>query len=160
MIERYTRPEMAAIWSEERKLSIWQEIEALALEGWAAQGVVPPEAADEARSSTVNPEDWKERERETRHDVAAFVDVLAASMSQHGRWVHFGLTSSDLLDTALGVQLKESGEVLAEGIVGLFETVQRLAATHRDTPMIGRTHGMWAEPPLSATNWPALGSRS
>jgi len=146
MIERYTRPEMAAIWSEERKLSIWQEIEALALEGWAAQGVIPPEAAAEARTSTVNPEDWKERERETRHDVAAFVDVLAASMSQHGRWVHFGLTSSDLLDTALGVQLRESGVLLAEGIVGLFETVQRLAVIHRDTPMIGRTHGMWAEP--------------
>ena len=146
MIERYTRPEMAAIWSEDRKLAIWQEIEALALEGWATQGVVPAEAADEARRSTVNPEDWKQRERETRHDVAAFVDVLASSMLQHGRWVHFGLTSSDLLDTALGVQLKESGALLAEGIVGLFETVQRLAVTHRDTPMIGRTHGMWADP--------------
>jgi adenylosuccinate lyase len=146
MIERYTRPEMAAIWSEERKLVIWQEIEALALEGWAAQGVVPPEAADEARRATVRADEWKERERETKHDVAAFVDVLASSMPEHGRWVHFGLTSSDLLDTALGVQLKESGALLAEGIIDLFETVQRLAVTHRDTPMIGRTHGMWAEP--------------
>ncbi len=146
MIERYSRPEMAAIWSEERKLAVWQEIEALALEGWAAEGVVPTEAAAAVRAATVSPEQWRSRESETRHDVAAYVDVLGASMAEHGRWVHFGLTSSDLLDTALGVQLKESGVLLAEGVVALFETVQHLAVQHRDTPMIGRTHGMWAEP--------------
>ncbi len=146
MIERYSRPEMAAIWSEERKLAVWQEIEALALEGWAAEGVVPTEAAAAVRAATVSPEQWRSRESETRHDVAAYVDVLGASMAEHGRWVHFGLTSSDLLDTALGVQLKESGVLLAEGVVALFETVQHLAVRHRDTPMIGRTHGMWAEP--------------
>ena len=146
MIERYTRPAMAAIWSEERKLAIWQEIEALALEGWAAEGVIPADAAGAARRATVNPDAWKTREEETRHDVAAFVDILAGAMADHGRWVHFGLTSSDLLDTALGVQLKESGELLAEDIISLFETVQRIALEHRDTPMIGRTHGMWAEP--------------
>ncbi len=146
MIERYSRPEMAAIWSEERKLAIWQEIEALALEGWAAEGVVPTEVAEAVRAATVSPEKWRSRESETRHDVAAYVDVLGAAMAQHGRWVHFGLTSSDLLDTALGVQLKDSGVLLAGGVVSLFETVQRLAVEHRDTPMIGRTHGMWAEP--------------
>ena len=80
MIERYTRPEMAAIWSEERKLAIWQEIEALALEGWAAEGVISADAAGAARHATVVPEEWMARERETRHDVAAFVDVLAESM--------------------------------------------------------------------------------
>ena len=146
MIERYARPEMAAIWSEERRLAIWQEIEALALEGWAAEGVVPTEAAGAVRAATVSPDRWRARERETRHDVAAYVDVLEESMAQHGRWVHFGLTSSDLLDTALGVQLKDSGTLLANGVIALFETVQQLAVEHRDTPMVGRTHGMWAEP--------------
>ena len=146
MIERYARPEMAAIWSEERRLAIWQEIEALALEGWAAEGVVPTEAAGAVRAATVSPDRWRARERETRHDVAAYVDVLEESMAQHGRWVHFGLTSSDLLDTALGVQLKDSGTLLADGVIALFETVQQLAVEHRDTPMVGRTHGMWAEP--------------
>ena len=146
MIERYTRPEMAAIWSEERKLSLWQEIEVLVLEGWTKEGVTPQGAADSARDATVDLDLWKAREAETRHDVAAFVDVLGKAMAAHGRWIHFGLTSSDLLDTALGVQLKESGFLISEGIITLFETVQHLAVEHRDTPMIGRTHGMWAEP--------------
>ena len=146
MIERYARTEMAAIWSEERRLAIWQEIEALALEGWATEGVIPTEAAGAVRAATVSPDRWRARERETRHDVAAYVDVLEESMAQHGRWVHFGLTSSDLLDTALGVQLKDSGTLLANGVIALFETVQQLAVEHRDTPMVGRTHGMWAEP--------------
>jgi adenylosuccinate lyase len=146
VIERYTRPEMAAIWSEERMLDLWQEIEALALEGWEAEGTVPSGAAAAVRSATVDPAAWKERERQTRHDVAAFVDVLATATPEHGRWVHFGLTSSDLLDTALGARLKEAGTLLAEGVITLFETVQQLASEHRDTPMIGRTHGMWAEP--------------
>ena len=146
MIERYTRPEMLAIWSDERKLAIWQEIEALALEGWAREGVIPGEAAVAVRDAKLDPDEWIIQEEETRHDVAAFVDVLGRSMAENGRWIHFGLTSSDLLDTALGVQLKESGALLSEGIIKLFGTVRRLALEHRDTPMIGRTHGMWAEP--------------
>jgi len=146
VIERYTRPEMAEIWSEQRTLDLWQEIEALVLEGWATAGVVPAGAAAAVRAATVAPQDWRDRERATRHDVAAFVDVLAAAMPDHGRWVHFGLTSSDLLDTALGLRLKQAGELLSEGIITLFQTVQTLADTHRATPMVGRTHGMWAEP--------------
>jgi adenylosuccinate lyase len=146
MIERYTRPEMAAIWSEDRMLALWQEIEALALEGWEVEGTVPPGAAAAVRAAVVDPAAWKERERETRHDVAAFVDVLASAMFDHGRWVHYGLTSSDLLDTALGARLEQAGTILAEGVITLFETVQRLAGEHRHTPMVGRTHGMWAEP--------------
>jgi adenylosuccinate lyase len=146
VIERYTRPEMVAIWSEQRRLGLWQEIEALALEGWEKIGVVPGGAGEAARAASVDPEAWKAREAETRHDVAAFVDVLGAAMSDHGRWVHYGLTSSDLLDTALGVQLKEAGNLLADGVITLFQTIQRLGVEHRGTPMIGRTHGMWAEP--------------
>lgn len=146
MIERYSRPQMAAIWSEEHTLALWQEIEALTLEGWEAEATVPVGAADAVRTASVDPAAWRTREAKTRHDVAAFVDVLAAAMPEHGRWVHFGLTSSDLLDTALGARMKQAGTLLAEGVITLFGTVQRLASEHRDTPMIGRTHGMWAEP--------------
>jgi len=146
MIERYSRPEMAAIWSEERRLSLWQEIEALVAEGWEQEGTAPPGTGDAIRAAVVEPAEWRAREAEIRHDVAAFVDVLAQAMPEHARWVHFGLTSSDLLDTALGAQLREAGRLLAEGVITLFEAVQALAIAHRDTPVIGRTHGMWAEP--------------
>jgi adenylosuccinate lyase len=147
MIDRYALPEMLAVWSEERRLEIWQRIEALAVEAWAAEGTVPPEAAAAiAAAPPVDGAAWKRREEETRHDVAAFVDVLAASVGEHGRWVHYGLTSSDVLDTALGAQLKEASDLLLDRLVTLFAAVQRLAANHRDTVMLGRTHGMWAEP--------------
>jgi adenylosuccinate lyase len=147
VIERYSLPEMAAVWSEEHRLASWQRIEALAAEAWAAEGTVPPEAvAAIAAAPPVDPAAWREREAVTRHDVAAFVDVLAASVGEHGRWVHYGLTSSDVLDTALGLQLKESSDLLLGRIADLFAAVQRRAVEHRETVMVGRTHGMWAEP--------------
>ncbi|MDP2624003.1 MAG: adenylosuccinate lyase [Actinomycetota bacterium] len=148
MIERYSLPEMAAIWSESRRLEIWQQIQASVARAWADEGVVPAAAAEAiAAAPPVDPDKWKAREEETRHDVAAFVDVLADSIGGgHGRWVHYGLTSSDVLDTALGVQLKEASELLIERVINLFETAQSLAVAHRGTIMVGRTHGMWAEP--------------
>lgn len=148
MIERYSLPEMSAVWSETRRLEIWQHIQSLVARAWADEGVVPAAAADAiAAAPPVDPTAWRAREEETRHDVAAFVDVLAASVSgDHGRWVHYGLTSSDLVDTALGVQLKEASGLLIERVITLFESTQRLALEHRDTVMMGRTHGMSAEP--------------
>ena len=147
MIERYSLPEMAAVWSESTRLGHWQRIEALVAAAWAAQGKVPREAAKAiAAAPAVDPVRWKEREAETRHDFAAFVDVLAASCGDQGRWVHYGLTSSDVLDTALGIQLRDAARLLENRLVGLVLEVQRLAITHRDTVMVGRTHGMWAEP--------------
>jgi adenylosuccinate lyase len=147
MIERYSRPEMAAIWSDERRLAAWLEVEALVAEGWESAGVVPAGVADAIRGTgPVDLDAWKARERETRHDVAAFVDVVAGAAGDHGRWVHHGLTSSDVVDTALGVVLREACDMLLEGIIGLFTEVQRLATEHADTVMVGRTHGMWAEP--------------
>jgi adenylosuccinate lyase len=147
MIERYSRPEMAAIWSEERRLAAWLEVEALVAEGWEQAGAIPEGVAAAIRSAgPIDIEAWKARERETRHDVAAFVDVVAGAAGDHGRWVHYGLTSSDVIDTALGVVLRESCDLLLEGIVGLFTEVQRLATEHAATPMVGRTHGQWAEP--------------
>ncbi len=147
MIERYSLPEMSAVWSESHRLALWQRVEVLAAEAWAEHGTVPVAAATAiAAAPQVDPERWKQREAETRHDLAAFVDVLAASCGEHGRWVHYGLTSSDVLDTALGIQLRDAADLLENRLVALFLDVQRLAVAHRDTVMVGRTHGMWAEP--------------
>ena len=147
MIERYSLPEMAAVWSEEHRLALWQQIEALAAAAWAMEGTIPAEAASAITAAPpVDPDAWRAREAETHHDVAAFVDVLGSSVGEHGRWVHYGLTSSDVLDTALGVQLKEASDLLLGRIADLFEAVQRRAVEHRDTAMLGRTHGMAAEP--------------
>jgi len=147
MIERYSLPEMAAVWSEAHRLAVWQEIEALVVEAWAAEGVAPASAAAAVRAAPeVDAEAWKAREAESGHDLAAFVDVLAASVGPGGEWVHYGLTSSDVLDTALGVILADAGDLLLGKLEALFEVLRRRALEHRDTPMIGRTHGMWAEP--------------
>lgn len=147
MIDRYALPEMAAVWSEEHRLELWQRIEVLVAAAWADQGTIPREAADAiAAAPPVNPAAWREREAVTRHDVAAFVDVMAATAGEHGRWVHYGLTSSDILDTALGVQMREAATLLLDRTATLFAAIQRRAVEHRDTVMVGRTHGMWAEP--------------
>lgn len=147
MIERYSLPEMAALWDERHKVDTWAEIEALVLEGWEAVGVVPAGAAAEARAvPPIDLEAWKAREAAIHHDLAAFVDVMAAGMPEHGRWLHYGLTSSDVLDTALAVTLKEAAGLLLERVIALFEAVKAQAVAHRATPMAGRTHGIWAEP--------------
>ena len=147
MIPRYSRPEMAAVWSEERKLAVWQEVEALALEAWEEAGKVPAGAAAAVRAApAVDPGAWREREQVTHHDMAAFVDLLAEGTEGYGEWVHYGLTSSDVLDTALGVVLEDAADLLLTGLAGLFTVVHRRAFEHRDTVMIGRTHGIWAEP--------------
>jgi len=157
MIERYSTVEMAAVWSEPRKLAVWREVEILVVEAWAELGVAPQEAAVAARKSPeVDPVEWKEREAVTNHDVAAFVDLLSESVGEGGEWIHYGLTSSDVLDTASGVTLKESGELLLDAVAELFDTVKEKAFEYRDVPMIGRTHGIWAEPTsfgLKLANW-------
>jgi adenylosuccinate lyase len=138
---------MSALWSEERKLAVWREVELLVVEAWTDLGVAPPEAATAARQAPqVDPEEWKERESITHHDVAAFVDLLAASVPTDGEWIHFGLTSSDVLDTANGVLLAEAGHILLDALGELFATVKARSFEFRDTIMIGRTHGIWAEP--------------
>jgi adenylosuccinate lyase len=147
MIGRYSLPEMSAAWSEERKLAAWKQVETLALEAWAELGVAPSEAAEALRRAPeVDPTAWKAREQVTNHDLAAFVDVLGETMEEGAGWLHYGLTSSDVLDTAQGSILKEAGELLIERLKGLLEVVTRRALEHRDTVMVGRTHGVWAEP--------------
>jgi adenylosuccinate lyase len=147
MIERYSLPEMAAIWSEANKLAVWKEVETLVVEAWADLGVAPIETATAVRTAPeVAIDAWKEREKVTNHDVAAFVDLLAESVEVGGGWVHFGLTSSDVVDTANGVFLREAADLVLERIASLFAVIKAKAFEYRDTPIIGRTHGIWAEP--------------
>ncbi len=147
MIVRYTRPEMGEVWSQQRKLGTWLEVELAATEAWAEEGVVPREAAEAARASAAfTVEAVEERERVTDHDVAAFVDVVAESVGEHGRWIHYGLTSSDVLDTALALQLRQAGEVVLASARAYRDALVERALEQRDTLCVGRTHGVHAEP--------------
>jgi adenylosuccinate lyase len=147
VIPRYTRPEIGAVWSQQRKLECWLEVELAATEAWAEEGVVPTEAADEIRArAAFTVEAVEEREQVTDHDVAAFVDVVAGSVGEHGRWVHYGLTSSDVLDTALALQLRQAGEIVLTGARAYRDALVERALEHRDTLCVGRTHGVHAEP--------------
>jgi adenylosuccinate lyase len=147
VILRYTLPEMARVWSEETKLGTWLEIEVLAVEAWARLGVVPGrDAAEVRRRATFDAVRVAERERVTRHDVAAFVQEVAESVGPAGRWVHYGLTSSDVLDTGLALQLRDAAGLLLTRLERLLAVTKRMALEHRDTVMAGRTHGVVAEP--------------
>ena len=148
MIERYSRREMANVWSDESKLARWLEVELAALEGWAEIGVVPAEAvaAIRQRAAAPTPERVAEVEARTQHDVAAFVDAVAEQLGADGRWFHYGLTSSDVLDTALALQIQEAGRLILAGLERAATAVVRRAEEQRSTVMIGRTHGVHAEP--------------
>jgi adenylosuccinate lyase len=128
-------------------MECWLEVELAATEAWAEEGAVPREAAEASRAGAeFTVEAVEERERVTDHDVAAFVDVVAASVGEHGRWVHYGLTSSDVLDTALALQLRQAGEVLLGSARAYRDALIERALEHRDTLCVGRTHGVHAEP--------------
>jgi adenylosuccinate lyase len=139
---------MARIWSDDGRLARLLEVELAALNGWAAVGAIPPEAAAEIRERAVPPsaERVAEIEERTQHDLAAFVDAVAEQLGPVGRWFHYGLTSSDVLDTALSLQIQEAGELILTGVDRAFEAVIERAEEHRMTLMIGRTHGVHAEP--------------
>jgi adenylosuccinate lyase len=139
---------MARVWSEERKLELWLDVELAALDAWATLGTVPQEAAAAIRSAAraPSPEQVAERERQTNHDVAAFVDAVASELGEEGRWLHYGLTSSDVVDTALSLQIREAGTLVLAGLERAFAAVVARAEEHRATLTIGRTHGVHAEP--------------
>jgi adenylosuccinate lyase len=135
------------VWTPRRRMDAWLEVELAATEAWAAEGVVPAEAAQECRArASFSVEAVEERELLTGHDVAAFVDVVAESIGPEGRWIHYGLTSSDVLDTGLAVQLAEAGVIITSGAREYRDSLIKRALEHRDTLAIGRTHGVHAEP--------------
>jgi adenylosuccinate lyase len=135
------------VWTQRRRMEAWLEVELAATEAWAVEGAVPPEAAQACRErASFSVEAVEERELVTGHDVAAFVDVVAESIGPEGRWIHYGLTSSDVLDTGLAVQLAEAGVILSSGARDYRDSLIKRALEHRDTLSIGRTHGIHAEP--------------
>jgi adenylosuccinate lyase len=148
VIARYARPAMARIWSDESRLARWLDVELAALEAWAEVGAIP--AADlaeiQARAVPPTPQRVAEIEQVTDHDVAAFVDAVAEQLGPPGRWLHYGLTSSDVVDTALSLQIQEAGRLLLEGIDQALAVVVARAEEHRNTICIGRSHGIHAEP--------------
>ncbi len=150
MIPRYSRPAMASIWSAETRFRIWFEIEAHALDAMAELGLVPKEAAtklwEKGRNAVFDVARIGEIERETRHDVIAFLTHLAEIVGPEARFVHQGMTSSDVLDTCFNVQLKRAADLLLEGIDALLAVLKRRAFEHKDTFTIGRSHGIHAEP--------------
>ncbi len=139
---------MSRVWSEEAKLERWLAVELAALDAWAQVGVVPRSAAREIRSRARTPSAQRvaELERTTNHDVAAFVDAVSADLGAEGRWLHYGLTSSDVLDTALALTVQDAGQLVLEGIGRAFTAVVARAEEHHETLTIGRTHGVHAEP--------------
>ncbi len=151
MIPRYSRPQMAAIWEPANRFAIWLRIEILACEAWAELGVVPADAVAEIKAKTTF--DMAELvprideiERRTRHDVVAFTEAVAERVGPAARYIHLGLTSSDILDTCLACQMQQAADLLLRDTAALEATLAELAVRHKDTAMIGRTHGIHAEP--------------
>jgi adenylosuccinate lyase len=139
---------MARVWSEESKLGRWLDVELAALDAWAEVGVVPAEDVAEirARAAVPTPARVAEIERVTDHDMAAFVDAVAEQLGPEGRWLHYGLTSSDVVDTALALQMQDAGRLIIDGLERAFAAVVARAEEHRGTICIGRSHGVHAEP--------------
>ena len=146
MIERYSRPQMKRIWSEENKFDLWLKVEIAVCQAWAELGEVPKEAMPKIRKASYNLERIAEFLKVTHHDMTAFLKSVSESLGEESRFVHLGLTSSDVMDTALGLQLKEACDVLEQDITELVAVLQNKAIEHKHTVMVGRTHGVHAEP--------------
>ncbi|MGZ0084313.1 adenylosuccinate lyase [Caldibacillus thermoamylovorans] len=147
MIERYTRPEMGAIWTEENRFQAWLEVELLACEAWAELGVIPKEDVRRLREqASFDVNRIKEIEEETRHDVVAFTRAVSETLGEERKWVHYGLTSTDVVDTALGYLLKQANAILRRDLENFIQVLKEKAREHKYTVMMGRTHGVHAEP--------------
>jgi adenylosuccinate lyase len=157
MIPRYSRPDMLAVWSEQNKFQRWLDVEVAACEAWAELGQIPEEAALKiSRNASFDVDKINEYIAITHHDVTAFLRSVSDSLGDEGRFVHFGLTSSDVWDTATGLQLRDACDLLLKGVDGLSAVLERQAVAYRDTLCTGRTHGVHAEPTtfgLKLTVW-------
>jgi adenylosuccinate lyase len=147
MIDRYTRPEMGAIWTEENRFNAWLEVEILACEAWSKLGDIPEEDVQKIREkASFNIARIKEIEEETRHDVVAFTRAVSETLGDERKWVHYGLTSTDVVDTALSYVIKQANQILLKDIENFIEILKNKAQEHKFTVMMGRTHGVHAEP--------------
>jgi len=147
MIARYTSPDMGRIWSDQRKYEAWLQVELAAVDAMARAGIVPDDAARDIRARAAFTIDRiEEVEQVTQHDVIAFTTAVAEHVGPAARWLHFGLTSSDVIDTAQALQMRDACDLILKGLHGLMEAVRARADEHRRTPIIGRTHGVHAEP--------------
>jgi len=147
MLDRYSRPEMRAIWTEENKFRAWLEVELLACEAWAELGVIPKEDAEALRrNASFDINRIYEIEQETRHDVIAFTRAVSETLGPERKWVHYGLTSTDVVDTALGYLLKQANSIIRRDLENFIDILRGQAIRHKYTVMMGRTHGVHAEP--------------
>ena len=146
MIERYSRPQMKRIWADENKFNQWLMVEMAVCDAWAELGVIPREAISKIKLARCNLKRMEEILRETRHDMTAFLGAVSESLGEESRYIHLGLTSSDVIDTALSLQMVEAAEVLTQDIKELISALAQKAIEHKYTVMIGRTHGVHAEP--------------
>ncbi len=147
LTDRYVHPEMGSLWSEESKFDAWREVEVVACEVMAEEGIVPAEAAREIRAkASYSIERIDEIEREVKHDVLAFTQALAESVGEAGRWIHFGLTSYDVVDTALGMRMRDAMDLILKDVAALSSVLKSRAFDHKKTVTVGRTHGVHAEP--------------
>ncbi len=146
MIERYSRPGMKRVWSDENKFDKWLKVEIAACEAWAELGVIPQSALPAIRNAKINLKRMDEILKATHHDMTAFLGAVAEGMGEESRFIHFGLTSSDVMDTALSMQMIEAADILIEDANGLLKQLSAMAVRYKHTPMIGRTHGVHAEP--------------
>ncbi|GAF65564.1 adenylosuccinate lyase [Alkalihalobacillus trypoxylicola] len=147
MIERYTRPEMGKIWTEQNRYQAWLEVEIVACEAWAELGEIPKEDVKKIRdNASFNVDRILEIEQETRHDVVAFTRAVSETLGEERKWVHYGLTSTDVVDTALSYLLKQANEILYKDLENFLEIIKVKAKEHKYTVMMGRTHGVHAEP--------------
>lgn len=147
MIDRYTRPEMGGIWTEENKLKYWLEVELVALEALAQYGYIPKNIPPRVRKKAgFDIADVKQIEEAVKHDIIAFLSSVAKKVGPDGRYIHFGLTSSDVLDTAMGLQVRDASKLISTGLKKLVKALAKQARKHKYTLMVGRTHGVHAEP--------------
>ena len=147
LTDRYTHPEMGHLWSEQKKFETWLAVEIAAAEAMATEGIVPAKAVQEIKKkASFSIERIDAIERDVKHDVVAFTQAVAETVGEASRWIHFGLTSSDVVDTALGLRLREAADLILANVDALRDVLRNRASDHRRTLMVGRTHGVHAEP--------------
>ncbi len=146
MIPRYSRPEMSKVWSDDNTFDLWLQVEIAASQAWADLGVVPADDMDKIRSAKFSRETYDRLFEETKHDIVSFTRAVSESLGPESRWIHHGLTSNDVKDTALGMQMAQAVDIVDAGVAGLMDVLKRRAVEFKETPCIGRSHGIHAEP--------------